>query len=65
MYIESNSIDPEYRKRLLEAVSRLVALESGADIPVDELMLSIVFLQAHLGMLLETVVTEETRAQDK
>jgi len=61
MYIEPNDIDPEYRSRLWRHMTVLIALESGSDLPEDQVIAAIVFLQGHLAMLLEMTPSGNVR----
>jgi len=59
MYLKPEALDPQYRERLWRHVVQLLALESGADVGVNDVIAAVVFLQAHLSMLLETTPVME------
>jgi len=49
----TNETDDEYLKRLIHHVSILIAWEAGAHgMTQDQLMIAVVFLQAHLAHLI-------------
>jgi len=58
MKLSNESLNADYRNKLLTHASVLIRLECGVEVPMDELMLAIAFLQGHLQLLLNMSIEE-------